>query len=64
MQDWVVGLNEFDALDLPPEIARKVLRDNAVRPLELGYDQFNSRHELPHKKNLCPLLKHRWYGPY
>ena len=35
VQDWVQSLNEFDALDLPPAIARKVLRDNVVRLFNL-----------------------------
>ncbi|CAN5839893.1 hypothetical protein BH18ACI4_BH18ACI4_01790 [soil metagenome] len=35
VQDWVVSLEQFDALGLPEEISRKVLRDNVIRLLKL-----------------------------
>ncbi len=35
VQDWVVSLNEFDALGLPETISRKVLRENAIRLFKL-----------------------------
>jgi predicted TIM-barrel fold metal-dependent hydrolase len=34
-QEWVHSLNQFDALGLPEEVARKVARDNAIRIFKL-----------------------------
>ncbi len=35
VQDWAWSLEAFDQLDLPEEIARKVIRDNAIRLFKL-----------------------------
>ncbi len=35
VQDWKTSLDEFDALGLPEDIARKVLRDNCARIFKL-----------------------------
>ena len=35
VQDWAWSLDEFDKLGLPEEIARKVLRENAIRVFKL-----------------------------
>ncbi len=36
VQDWALSLEQFDQLMLPEDIARKVLRDNAIRHFKLS----------------------------
>jgi len=35
VQDWEFSLQEFDKLDLPEDVARKILRENAIRLFKL-----------------------------